>query len=60
MPSHLRPKLDDSSTRGAEGSGSSHLLYFRQKEVPSWVHLQACPCTPLSREVSFHLPSVGW
>lgn len=48
MPSHLHPKLDDSLTRGAEGSGSSHLLYFRQKEVPSWVHLQACPCTPLS------------
>lgn len=47
MPSHLHPKLHP-LTRGAEGSGSSHLLYFRQKEVPSWVHLQACPCTPLS------------
>lgn len=41
---HLLPKLDDSQTRGAEGSGSGHLLYFRQKEVPPWVHLQqACP-----------------
>lgn len=44
MSLHLLPKLDDSRTRGAEGSGSGHLLYFRQKEVPPWVHLQqACP-----------------
>lgn len=57
MPFHLLPTLGDSQTRGAEGSGSSHLLHFRQKEVPPWVHLQACPNTTL--EVNFHISNSG-
>lgn len=60
MPLHLLPKLDDSQTRGAEGPGSSHLLYFRQKEVPPWVHLQCRPApTPLSQEFNFHISNLG-